>query len=185
MTFLAVVVRGLFRRPVRTGLTILGISVGIGAVVALVGMSRGFETSWTAGMKSRGTDIDVSNMASSLTPKPFDDSVMQDIQRLPHVAEASALLVDFTSVEKADMMIISARQWGGFTWSNLKLVSGRLPKEAHEKEGVLGTTAAEVLAKKVGDTLQLETEELAVVGVVDAGALVENNSIILALPIYQ
>ena len=33
MTFFTVVVRGLIRRPVRTGLTLLGISIGIAAVV--------------------------------------------------------------------------------------------------------------------------------------------------------
>ena len=49
MTFFAVVTRGLMRRPVRTGLTLVGISVGIAAVVALVGMSRGLVTSWRAG----------------------------------------------------------------------------------------------------------------------------------------
>ena len=53
MTFFAVIARGLIRRPVRTGLTLVGISIGIAAVVALVGMSRGFVSSWTAGMKSR------------------------------------------------------------------------------------------------------------------------------------
>ena len=53
MTFLNVVTRGLQRRPVRTGLTLLGIAVGIGAVVSLIGLSRGLLTSWTAGMKSR------------------------------------------------------------------------------------------------------------------------------------
>ena len=35
MTFFAVVTRGLTRRPVRTGLTLIGISIGIAAVVAL------------------------------------------------------------------------------------------------------------------------------------------------------
>jgi len=39
--------------------------------------------------------------------------------------------------------------------------------------------------KKVGDTLQLETEELAVVGIVDGGAVVENGSVILSLPLFQ
>ena len=39
MTFFTIVIRGLIRRPVRTGLTLLGISIGIGAVVALVGMA--------------------------------------------------------------------------------------------------------------------------------------------------
>jgi putative ABC transport system permease protein len=93
--------------------------------------------------------------------------------------------VDLISVEKADMMIVSARQWGGFCWKNLKIVSGRLPNDAAERAVVLGRTAAEVLGKKVGDTLQLETEELAVVGIVDGGAVVEDGSVILSLPLLQ
>ncbi len=185
MTFLTFVTRGLTRRPVRTGLTIVGIAIGIAAVVALVGISRGFETSWAAGMQSRGTDIVVSNMGRGLTPKPFSATVVERITPLPHVAETCALLVDLMSVEKADMMIVSARQWGGFTWKNLKLVSGRLPNDDAERAVVLGKTAAEVLGKKVGDTLQLETEELAVVGIVDGGAVVENGSVILSLPLLQ
>ncbi|HEY3900869.1 MAG TPA: ABC transporter permease [Chthoniobacter sp.] len=185
MTFLAVIIRGLFRRPVRTGLTMMGIAIGIAAVVALVGMSRGFESSWANGMKSRGTDVVVSNVGGALTPKPFSQSLVDRVKPLPHVAETCALLVDLTSVEKADMMIVSSRQWGGFDWQNLKIVSGRLPKDAKEKAVVLGTTAAETLQKKVGDTLQLETEELAVVGIVDGGAFVENGSVILSLELYQ
>jgi putative ABC transport system permease protein len=185
MTFFTVVTRGLMRRPVRTGLTIVGIAIGIAAVVALVGISRGFETSWQTGMKSRGTDIVVSNMGRGLTPKPFSATVVARITPLPHVAETCALLVDLISVEKAEMMIVSARQWGGFAWKNLTIVSGRLPNNAAERAVVLGKTAAEVLVKKVGDTLQLETEELAVVGIVDGGAVVENGSVILSLPLLQ
>ena len=185
MTFFAIVTRGLMRRPVRTGLTIVGIAIGIAAVVALVGISRGFETSWQTGMKSRGTDIVVSSMRNALTPKPFNATVVERITPLPHVAETCALFVDLISVEKAEMMIVSARQWGGFSWKNLKIVSGRLPKDAAERAVVLGKTAAEVLVKKVGDTLQLETEELVVVGIVDGGAVVENGSVILSLPLFQ
>jgi putative ABC transport system permease protein len=185
MTFFTVVTRGLMRRPVRTGLTIVGIAIGIAAVVALVGISRGFETSWETGMKSRGTDIVVSSMHNALTPKPFDATAVERIAPLPHVAETCALLVDLISVEKAEMMIVSARQWGGFSWKNLKIVSGRLPNDATERAVVLGKTAAEVLGKKVGDTLQLETEDLAVVGIVDGGAVVENGSVILSLPLLQ
>ncbi len=185
MNFFTVVTRGLLRRPVRTGLTIVGISIGIAAVVALVGISRGFESSWATGMKTRGTDVVVSNMGSALTPKPFTAAVVERITPLPHVAETCALLVDLMSVEKAEMMIVSARQWNGFSWKNLKVVTGRLPSDATEKAVVLGKTAAEVLQKKVGDTLQLETEELAVVGIVDGGAVVENGSVILSLPLFQ
>ncbi len=173
------------RRPVRTGLTMIGISIGIGAVVALVGMSRGFQTSWDSGLRTRGTDLVVSNMASALTPKPFPDTAVDKIKSLPHVAETCSLLVDFISVETADLMIVSARQWGGFSWSNLKVISGRMPNDEKEKAVVLGRTAADVLKKKVGDTLQLETEELKVVGIVDGGAIVENGSVVLSLALFQ
>jgi len=163
----------------------VGIAIGIAAVVALVGISRGFEASWRTGMKSRGTDIVVSNMGKGLTPKPFSADVVGRIVPLPRVAETCALLVDLISVEKADMIIVSARQWGGFSWKNLKVVSGRLPNNDTERAVVLGKTAAEVLEKNVGDALQLETEELAVVGIVDGGAVVENGSVILSLPLFQ
>ncbi len=185
MTFLAVVTRGLIRRPVRTGLTLLGISIGIAAVVALVGISRGFSKSWETGMKARGTDIVVSNTASALTPKPFDAAKRDLIAHLPHVSATSTLLVELTSIETEQLMLISAREWGGFTWDNLKVISGRMPSGPAERAVVLGQTAAEVLKKKVGDPIQIETEELTVVGIVDGHAWVEDGCAILSLPLLQ
>jgi putative ABC transport system permease protein len=185
MTFFTIVYRGLLRRPVRTGLTLVGISIGIAAVVALVGISRGFIQSWASGMKTRGTDVVVSNMGSTLTPKPFDATVRDRIASLPEVAATCAIFVDLTSIEDSAMFVVSAREWGGFSWQNLKLVSGRMPRDALEPAVVLGQTAAEVLKKKIGDLIQLETRELTVVGIVDGGALVENGSVILSLPLFQ
>jgi putative ABC transport system permease protein len=185
MTFFSVIVRGLTRRPVRTGLTLLGISIGIAAVVALVGISRGFNRSWAAGLKARGTDVVVSNMGSSLIPKPFSASVRDRIAHLPHVDATCAILVDLMSVENAEMMMVSAREWDGFAWKNLKSISGRMPRDPAEPAVVLGRTAADVLKKKVGDPIQIETRELTVVGIVDGNAWVENGSIILSLPLFQ
>ena len=185
MTFFDVITRGLTRRPVRTGLTLLGISVGIAAVVALIGLSRGLVSSWTAGLKKRGTDIVVNNMRGSLTPKPFPASTRDRIAHLPGVAATCMILVDLMSIENAELMIVSGREWDCFGWENLKLVSGRMPHDQNERAVVLGTTAAEILKKKVGDTVQIETEELSVVGIVNGGAFVENGSIILSLPVLQ
>ena len=185
MTFFTIVARGLLRRPVRTGLTLVGISIGIAAVVALVGISRGFEQSWATGMKARGTDVVVSNMGTALAPKPFAADVRDRIASLPGVAATCAIFVDLTSIEDASMMVVSAREWGGFSWKNLKLLSGRMPRDAMEPAVVLGQTAAEVLRKKVGDPIQIEAKELSVVGIVDGGALVENGSVILSLPLFQ
>ena len=185
MTFFTVVVRGLMRRPLRTGFTLVGIAIGIAAVVALVGISRGFQKSWATGLKARGTDIVVSNMTSALTPKPFNASVRDRIAHLPRVTETCALLVELTSIETSQMMILSGREWGGFAWKNLKLISGRMPRDANERAVVLGQTAAEVLKKNVGDPIEIETSELTVVGIVNGGALVEDGSAILSLSVLQ
>lgn len=185
MTFLAVVLRGLLRRPLRTGFTLAGISIGIAAVVALVGMSRGFQKGWQLGLKARGTDIVVNNRVGGLTPKPFDASIRERIARLPHIGATCNILVEVTSVESSDLMILSAREWGSFCWNNLELVSGRMPRDAMEEAVVLGQTAADVLKKKIGDPIQIETKELKVVGIVKGGAIVEDGSVILSLPLLQ
>src|SRR6201981_3780823 len=185
MTFFTIVVRGLIRRPVRTGLTLLGISIDIAAVVALVGLSRGLDQSWARGMKARGTDVVVSNMGSALTPKPFSAPVRDRIAHLPHVVATSAILVDLTSIETAQMMVVSGREWNGFSWKNLRGVSGRMPRDGEELAVVLGQAAADMLKKKVGDRIQIETTELSVVGIVNGGAWVENSSVILSLSLLQ
>ena len=115
MTFFTVVLRGLWRRPLRTGLTLAGISIGIAAVVALVGMSRGFEKGWQVGLTARGTDIVIRNKTGALTPKPFDAAIRDRIATLPRIAATCNLLVQVTSVEDSDLMILSAREWGGFS----------------------------------------------------------------------
>lgn len=185
MTFLTIVVRGLVRRPVRTGLTLLGISIGIAAVVALVGLASGYEKSMEKQLDAIGIDVVVSNMSGGFLPKVFDVSLEQRIAKLPYVAETTSVLMQMESVEDAPMIMISGRAWGGFTWGKLNVVEGRMPKDGAEKAVVLGRMAAEVLKKKVGDTVQLEAEELPVVGIVDGRAVVENGAIVLSLQVLQ
>ena len=123
-------------------------------------MARGFQKGWQAGLKARGTDIVVNNRTGGLTPKPFDASIREQIAKLPKIAATCNILVEITSVENSDLMILSGREWGSFCWNNLELVSGRMPQDATEEAAVLGQTAADVLKKKVGDPIQIETKQL-------------------------
>ena len=185
MTFFTIVVRGLMRRPVRTGLTLVGISIGIAAVVALVGMASGYEKSMGKQLDVIGIDVVVSNMSGGILPKVFDASLQDRIAKLPRVAETTSVLMQMQSIEDAPMMMISGREWGGFTWGKLNVIEGRMPRDGTEHAVVLGRMAAEVLKKKVGDTVQIEAEELPVVGIVDGRAVVENGAIILSLEVLQ
>ncbi len=50
------IARNLLRRGVRTLLTVVGLSIGIAAVVALLGIAWGFERSFMAIQESKGID---------------------------------------------------------------------------------------------------------------------------------
>jgi len=185
MTFFTIVVRGLLRRPVRTGLTLVGISIGIAAVVALVGLASGYEKSIGKQLDVIGIDVVVSNMGGGFLPKAFDASLQPRIAKLPRVAETTSVLMEMQSIEDAPMMVVSGREWGGFAWGKLNLLSGRMPHDGKEHVVILGRMAAEVLKKKVGDKVQIEAEELPVVGIVDGRAVVENGAIMLSLQVLQ
>ncbi len=185
MNFFTIVLRGLWRRPVRTSLTLVGISIGIAAVVALVGMASGYEKSVVKQLDVIGIDVIVSNMEGGMLPKAFDEGLQEKVAALPHVAKVTTVLMQMLMVEDAPMMMVSGREWGGFTWDQLKVLKGRMPKDASEEAVVLGRLAADVLRKKAGDTVQIETGEFKVVGIVDGQSVVENGAIILALPRFQ
>ena len=132
-----------------------------------------------------GVDIVVSNMSGGFMPKVFDESLQARIAKLPGVAKTTSVLMEMQSIEDAPMMMVSGREWGGFAWEKLSVMEGRMPRDGAERALVLGRMAAEVLKKKVGDTVQIEAAELPVVGIVDGRSVVENGAIMLSLKVLQ
>jgi len=153
--------------------------------VALVGMASGYEKSVVDQLEVVGIDIIVSNMQGGIMPKAFDQSVAGRIRKMSGVADANCTLMQMLSVEDAPMMVVSGREWGGFTWNQFRLVGGRLPGDATERSVVLGTLAAEVLRKEPGDKIQIENGEFEIAGIVDGRSVVENGAIVMSLPLFQ
>jgi putative ABC transport system permease protein len=185
MSFTQFTLKNLLRRPVRTLLTIMGIGLGIGAVVALLGLAWGLEQSWAEGLRARKTDLVVRKSGGGLVAQPFDESAVAKIRNLPGVAAAAGLMGEVLSVEQVPLMVITGREWGTFIWDSLEVKAGRLPTGPDEKAVVLGTIAAETLGKRPGEKVTIEVEELEVVGIVDGKAVVENGGIVMALPLLQ
>jgi putative ABC transport system permease protein len=61
------------------------------------------------------------------------------------------------------------------------LIAGRWPADDTEKTVVIGTVAAEILKKSVGDAIHIEDDDFTVCGIFDSAALMENGSIIMML----
>ena len=185
MTLLHFTLKNLLRRPTRTILTIGGIGLGIGAVVALLGLAWGLGESWSDAYKARRTDLVVRKTGGGFLAQPFPDNLVENVRKTPGVAAAGNLLTEILSIEEVPTMVVSGREWGSFLWDSLELIDGKLPATGEEKSVVLGKLAAEMLEKKVGDTLTIEVEDFKVAAVVDGKAVVENGAIIMSLPLLQ
>ena len=185
LSLLVIAMRNLRRRPLRTAFTAAGVSIGIGAIICIGGMSSGIETTWARGFKARGTDVVVNGRGGGMEPPMFDASWKNEVAGLDGVEDVVGVLWQLLSIEDASMVVVSGREWGGSGWANLKIVHGRMPADGEEKAVVLGSTVADVLKKKVGDMLQIELEEFLVTGITEGGSVSENGSVALSLPLLQ
>ena len=186
MSFLALILKNLIRRPSRSLLTVLGIAIGIGAVVALSSLAWGFERTWENTYKARGIDLVVAKpVTHSGLPGLFSETTKGDLLRLPHVREATGLLADLFSVEDSTGVLIAGWEERSFLWDHLTLEQGRWPDAAGGKVVAIGTLAAESLGKSLGAKVQLETAEFTVVGIFSSPALAENSAIIMNLSEMQ
>lgn len=174
----------LYRRPARTALTISAISLGIAALVALTGISWGFEASWQKANDARSTDLIVTRLASENTmPSPFIAApVQQQIVQLPHIAKVAGLLSEMLTIsDDAPPVFVFGWEHGSYLWEHLKLQQGRWPANQTEATVVLGSLAAELLHKRVGDALEIEGVRFQVVGIFQSPALVENGAVLMTL----
>jgi len=186
MTLLGMVWKNLFRRPARTLLTLLGIAIGIAAVVALTGFARGLEKVWDNAYKARGTDLVITKITSrSPVPATFDPKVVEGIATGAEIESSAGLLSDLLGIEEASAVLVFGWEYPSFLWEHLKVKEGRLPETGIKQQAVLGALAATTLNKKVGDPVQIEFETFTVVGIVESAALVENGAVILPLADMQ
>ena len=76
MRLWTMVSRNLRVRRMRTALTLLGIAVGMMAIVTLMGLARGFENNWDQTLNARKTDVVVNRITSGgPIPAPFSEEV--------------------------------------------------------------------------------------------------------------
>lgn len=181
MRFALVILKNLLRRPTRSLLTIIGVAVGIGAVVALTGVAGGFERTWEQAYSARGTDLGVTKITSqSPVPTTFPGEVVEKMRQMPGVADAVGVLSDFMGIEESPGLLVFGWPPGTFLWDHLRLTSGSWPKPG-ERTVALGTVAAELLHKQVGATIQIELDDFTVGAIFESPAMVENAAVIMPL----
>jgi len=188
MRFTTLIVRNLVRRGVRTLLTVVGLSIGIAAVVAMLGIAWGFERSFLAINEAKGIDLMVvrAGVSDKLTSS-LDESLEGTLKRIPGVKTVAGSYMDVVSFEDANLVSVLVNGWepNSILFQGIRLIGGRtlIPGDGHSV--LLGRVLALNLRKKVGDSLDVAGEPFRVVGLFESESLFENGGMIVPRSVLQ
>ncbi|HEY1804028.1 MAG TPA: ABC transporter permease [Terracidiphilus sp.] len=174
--------KNLLRRRLRTLLTLCGITMGIGAFVALVGFSRSFEHAWLQLYQNAGTDIAV--LQSSLFNSSLDESLGPKIQALPQVAAVAPLVFNLIDLTPDVNALVYGWRADSYELDSLHFTSGTRFR-AGQPEVVLGDLLAQNLNKKPGDTITILGEVFTITGIFHGGTALETGAVIMPLDQMQ
>jgi putative ABC transport system permease protein len=186
MRFSTLIFRNVFRRRVRSTLTITGMAVAVAAVVALVGLADGLTQSMSDIYEHRHvaliiTRIDTfSPVGSTMTQK-----VGEALPGIPGVAGYCMGLLEFTQIEDFGSEMVTLQGWqpGAYMFNELKIISGTgLTEESRGKNMILiGAKIASIKNVKVGDEINMGEVKHKVAGIFQSSEDMENGMIITFL----
>jgi putative ABC transport system permease protein len=174
--------KNLWRRRLRTLLTLCGIGMAIGAFVALVGFSRSFESEWLRLYSSSGTDIAV--VDKNFMNSSVDQGIVSKVRAVPLVEEAEPLIFNIMDLTPEVNAIVFGWLDDTYEFNSLTFTSGGRFHNG-KPEAIIGDTLAHNMNKKVGDSLVMQGSTFTVVGIFHGGTALEAGAVILPLDQMQ
>lgn len=188
MRFTTFIFKNLLRRPVRSLLTSIGVALAVGAVVALLGISQGFERSFAQLLEQRGVDLMVvrAGKTERLTSS-LDESIGQRLAGLPGVAVVIPGLMDVVSFPEADLISVPVQGWplDSPMFDDIQIVAGRRLNPGDQRAVMLGTILARNLGKQADETIEIDMEPFRIVGIYQSFNVYENGSAVMLLSELQ
>ncbi len=202
MRFYQFVLKNVFRRKVRSALTVTGMAAAVGMAVSLVGIADGFKKSFVSMYEARQVGLIVSDKREwnpMFGTMPEAVATKLQAMKTDGVTGVAAGLIDMIDMEDQGLNHVVFQGWkpDSFMFEEIRgtiidppaLASGSenlVDLLKREKGVLLEKTAADALAKKPGDKLMLFGHyEFEVVAVYKAEASLEKGHIIMLLDQLQ
>jgi putative ABC transport system permease protein len=193
MHFITFILKNITRRRTRTVLTILGLAVAVGSMIALLGVSANAEKSAIDAFQTRRIDLVVQQAGrSSGLNSDFREYLVDEARKLPLVEGVSAAVVNLVDVTRdsgyTDPVMILGWRPDNFGYEDQVLLAGRKLQDGDRRKTMLGARTAENLKKGVGDTVIFgrpekdSTENVyEVIGIFRSPVIYENGGAIVSL----
>ena len=177
--------KNLFRRKGRTILTVLGISIGVAAIIALGAVARGMQAGLTS--MTRGSEADLvitQGGALSALMSSVDQEIIAQVSTWPEVADVDGVLLGSAIFEDARQFFLLGHDPEGFAIEHFRIVEGVTLADARGVRGkplILGKRAAQSLDLDVGDAMRLSGGIYRVVGIYETGDSFEDGAAVVPL----
>ncbi len=179
--------KNLFRRKGRTLLTVLGISIGVAAIIALGALADGVQAGYDSFITGSKSDLILSQAeAMDVSMSSIDESVGQELLAMSEVAAVSPMMQGMAQTEGVPYFFIYGYPEDSFVLGRYKIVDGigLNDPEAQRMRGkplLLGATAAEIMEKQPGDSLHLIDSFYRIVGIYETGQTMEDSGALITL----
>ncbi len=178
------ILKTLWRRKARTLLTLLGIAVGVAAVLAFSafgeGMASGFEQTFT----TAEADLIIGQKdAMMLLLSNVDDTVGKELKQMSGVEQVNGTVLGFVTLPNSPYMVVMGHEPRGFAIQHFRLVQGT--PLTSKKEILLGKIAAKNFKKEIGESFRIANVDYDVVGVYETGVSMEDGGAVITLDAAQ
>ena len=177
--------KNLFRRKGRTILTLVGISIGVAAIVALGAVAQGLQAGFSAMTRGSQADLVLTQAnAMSTILSTVEETVGDQLRTWPEVADVDGVLLSNALIDESSYLFLFGYDPEGFAVAHFRIVEGQGLAEARTVRGkplLLGQRAAQTMSKQVGDTLRLTGSVFRIVGIYETGSGFEDAGAVIPL----
>ena len=172
--------KNLWHRKARSVLTMLGIAIGVAAIIALGAMAQGLAEGYAATAGGSGADLLVMQTdAYDVSLSAVDEVIGERVAQLGGVRHVSGIIFSIVQVEGIPYFMVGGYHPEEAAIQHFKIVQGQ--PLLREKQIILGRQAADNLKKSVGDTIKLYEAPFRVVGVYETGQVFEESGAVIPL----
>lgn len=183
VTWAALVARNLWRRPVRTCLTVVGVALGVALIVALFSVSNGVGNTARDLIHVGRADFGVYQQgASDPTTSLLPETLGSRLRSVPGVADVAAIDIHFGRVQGHASFLVFGLNRDEFAFRRFVIVNGIEPRD---NEAVVGDLAASSLQVKPGDSLRVDNSRFRIAGIYHSGDHFEDIGLTLPLQVVQ
>jgi ABC-type antimicrobial peptide transport system permease subunit len=179
--------KNLFRQKGRTILTVISIGIGVAAIVGLGALADGLQAGYDSILTGSKADLILSQPdAVDLTTTSVDENIAADLVAMSEITSVSGMLQGLVPTDNNPYFFVYGYPEDSFVLSRFNVIAGggldsRGAKQSHGNPLLLGTSAAEVMHKEVGDTVRLMDSVFRVVGIYETGGTLEDNGAVISL----